>query len=347
MITRKKAIIVISGKLQDLVLPILRNHEALVQIHCNSEIKKVWSKNKTPIVKEQDLLKVCDRYEGNIFVFDTDAQNISENVSQIEVTEEITKFCYNFQIEPGEFKVKNTANNSAFGCIFCDIIKHPGMSTYTHNLNCKLVDSIIYESQNFVVIPGLGPLAPGYLMIMAKEHYLSLAQIPKELLPEYHEIEKDIEDILFKMYHKKVGFYEHGTGPNGAVGLKSLVHMHVHVMLDNELKDEYKNMLSMHKISNLDSVKDISYFWYKWGTDGDEWVTDDPEVYIQRQVHRQIYAEEHNFAKNQFNWRKTSFDELTKTNVWQLYEFLKKTDNPRIKARTNDFVKAAKARFEE
>ena len=345
MITKRKAIIIISGSLQREVLPILRNHEALVQINESSQIKSVWSKNKTPIVADKEFLKVCNGYEGNIYNFDTDQQEIT-NIVQEEITDKITKFCYGVQIEPGEFKVKNTANNSADGCIFCDIIRHPGNTTYTHNLSCKFVDMIIYESQNFVVIPGLGPLAPGYLMIMTKDHYLSFAQVPQYLREEYKEVEKDIEELLLKMYNKKVAFYEHGTGPNGAVGLKSLVHMHIHVMIDNELKGKYREMLSMHEISDITLAKDISYFSYKLGTDGKEWICDDPEVYIQRQFHRQVFAEENNFAKDQFNWRKTPFEDLTKRNVWQLYKFLEKNNNNRLKARTNEFVKAAKVRFE-
>lgn len=343
MITRRKAIIIIAGSKKEEVLPILKNHEALVQIAKPSEIQSVWSKNKTPIVDDKDVLKICRNYEGNIYVFDTDEQDISD-VKQEEVSEEITKFCYDVKIEPGEYKVPNTASLDSADCIFCDIINHPG-TTLEYNKSCKFVDMIIYETANFLVVPGLGPLAPGYLMIMPKEHYLSLAQVPDYLMFEYHEIEQDMEEILWQMYKLPVGFYEHGTGPNGIAGFKSIVHMHIHVMLNNELKEEYRNMLNMHEISDITQAKDISYFWYKWGSDGQQWIADDPKVYIQRQFHRQVYAEEHNLAKDQFNWRKTSFDDLTKTNVWQLYTFLKDVTDPRIKSRTRSFVEAAALRF--
>ena len=345
MITRKKAVIIISGVKANEIMPILRNHEALVEISDGDEILNIWKRNKTPIVSETNFLKVCRNYEGAVIVFDTEEQNIV-TVEQEEITEKITKFCYRYKIEPGEFKVKNKANNSAAGCLFCDITRHPGMSTFEHNVKCDFVDMIVYESQNFVVVPGLGPLAPGYLMIMTKDHYLSLAQIPENLMEEYLEVEKDIESILKEMYKEDVGFYEHGTGPNGAVGLKSIVHMHVHVMLGNELKPEYRNMLNMKQIESVTVAKNESYFSYKWTSNGKMWIVWDPEVYIQRQFHRQVYAEEHGLAKDQFNWRKTAFSDLTKTNVWQLYQYLKNNNtNARIKARTNDFVKAGDIKF--
>ncbi len=345
MITRKKAVIIISGTKANEVMPILRNHEALVEISNGGEILTIWKRNKTPIVNEANFLKVCNNYEGAVFVFNTEEQEIFE-INQEQITDKITRFCYQHKIEPGEFKVKNTANNSAAGCLFCDITTHPGMSTFEHNLKCDFVDMIVYESQNFVVVPGLGPLAPGYLMIMTKDHYLSLAQIPKNLMEEYLEVEKDIESILKDMYNEDVGFYEHGTGPNGAVGLKSIVHMHVHVMLGNELKSEYREMLDMKKIADVTLAKEESYFSYKWTSNGEMWIVWDPEVYIQRQFHRQVFAEERGLAKDQFNWRKTAFSDLTKTNVWQLYQYLKDNNtDARINARTKAFVETAEIKF--
>ena len=344
MITRCKALLVVAGDFRNELMPIIRNHEALVEISDGSEIAKIWRRNKTPIVNADNFFNICCSYDGRLLIFDTD--EYIKDKSQPAVTEAITKFCYSYQIEPGEFKIKNVANNSSEGCLFCGITTHPGQSTVAYNMGCKFVDMIIYESPNFVVVPGLGPLAPGYLMIMTKDHYLSLAQIPKELFDEYYQIEKDIESILTAMYGKGVAFYEHGTGPGGAVGLKSIVHMHIHVMLDNQLKDEYKEMFCMHPIADIKDVEPISYFSYKWGSDGEFLVTDDPEVYLQRQVHRQIYAEEHNLAKDQFNWRKTEFAEMTHTNVWQLYKYLSTAElDARVKARTYAFVEAGKLRF--
>lgn len=337
MITRLKAIIVVSGKGSKELMPILANHEALVEISTPEEIATTWKKNKTPLVPMRDFDNYKN-YTGPVLFFNTDNLQSTE---QIAITNAITDFCYKNRIEPGEFKVPNTANNSSNNCFMCAIAQHPGVTTTEYNRTAKFVDMIIYETEHFVVVPGLGPLAPGYLMIMTKPHYLSLAQIPKEWYAEYYEIEKDISFILKTMYQKEVAFYEHGTGPNGAVGLKSIVHMHIHCMLDAYLDEEYRDMLSMHTTESMEHLKPISYFTYKWGPSGELWVTDDPEVYLQRQVHRQIYAERNNFAQDQFNWRKTFSDERTKENVCEIYRFLSTAEIPySIKYRTKSFVEA-------
>ena len=348
MITRRKTLIILSGNRQDALMPLLANHEAIVEVSSPDNLSPIWKKNKTPIIRMSALagLPVDKTFAGDVLILNSE---MFSSTFQPDVTEEFTSFCYNYSVEPGEFKIPNTANNSSDGCLFCNITHHNGLTTEEYNLRSKVVDMVIYESEHFVVVPGLGPLASGYLMIMTKPHYLSLAQVPEEWYDEYHEIEQDIEYILKKMYHKDVCFYEHGTGPNGAVGLKSIVHMHVHVMIDAPLSDMYKNMFCMHPLDNIKKLSPISYFTYKQHSDGELWVTDDPDVYLQRQVHRQVYAEEHNLAKGQFNWRKVPFDDMTLTNVWQLYLFLS-SDAPiseRIKERTNSFVIASAERFKK
>ena len=77
--------------------------------------------------------------------------------------------------------------------------------------------------------------------------------------------------------------------------------------------------------------------------------TTDSDVYLQRQVHRQIYAEEHNLAFGQFNWRKVAFEDQTETNVWQLYSYLSSPNNVAPGTGRYEsceaFIKAGKERF--
>ena len=161
MITKVKALIIVHGSRRAEVMPILGNHEALVCISDSSEIQKVWDLNKTPIINSDDVLKVCHSYRGALYVFNTEEQGITGKTSQPDITEKITAFCYWLQIEPGEWKVPNVANNSSSGCLFCENIinKAEETGTFVYNLGCKFVDMIIYESKNFIVVPGLGPLA--------------------------------------------------------------------------------------------------------------------------------------------------------------------------------------------
>ncbi len=350
MITRKHALIGISGTNQDTltrVLDIVWNMEGISQIQTTSEIQTVWGFNKTPVINAKDFMKICADYNGNILIF-----NVETKITSLEtkkVVEAFTKFCYDNLIEPGEFKVPNTANNSSEGCFLCEIAKHPEMTTFEHNMECKFVDMVVYETDNFVVIPGLGPLDPGYLMIMPKEHYLSSAQVPEEQMQEYHEVEEDVYWMLKKTYGEDTFFYEHGTAPGGAVGLKSIVHAHVHCMIANPIDDYYKNMYRMRPVKAVKDLGQVNYFAYKDGPNGEIWACDDLRVYIQRQVHRQIRAEAKGLPPGDFNWRTTAFANRTKQTIWQMFMFLRDSYYlpERIKNRTQQFVDAARERFEE
>lgn len=348
MITRNRSLICIYGNNPDLVektLKVVWNLEGVSPVKSSTEIRTVFGFNKTPVIDAKDMQNTCANYSGNVLVFNVDTNITSTDTKRI--VESFTKFCYEHTIEPGEFKVPNTANNSSEGCFLCEIAKHPGISTLEHNVNCKFVDMVLYETEHFVVIPGLGPLDPGYWMIMPKEHYLSMAQVPEKYMGEYHEIEEDVEWMLKELYNESTYFFEHGTSPGGAVGLKSIVHAHVHCMIANPLSDYYKNMYRMKPFNSLKDLDLVNYFSYKPGANGQIWACDDLRVYIQRQVHRQIRAEAKQLAPGDFNWRTTEFAELTRTTIWQLYNFLSDSYYlpERIYKRTILFVEAAKIRF--
>lgn len=71
---------------------------------------------------------------------------------------------------------------------------------------------IIYESDNFNVIAGLGQIQPGYTMIAPKEHITSFADLNKKLWSEFNSIEqhltkklKQFAPFLIKYEHGKIG----------------------------------------------------------------------------------------------------------------------------------------------
>ena len=53
-------------------------------------------------------------------------------------------------------------------CVFCNIDKS------------KLENTIIDESDNFVVLPTIGALVDGYLMIISKKHINSMSELEEK-----------------------------------------------------------------------------------------------------------------------------------------------------------------------
>src|SRR5437870_13220641 len=76
--------------------------------------------------------------------------------------------------------------------------------------NC-LEHRIIFETENFVVLPSIGQIVEGYLLIMPKRHANSMAVLDKHLLAELEIVYSKVRQMLSRSYSTPI-FYEHGVG---------------------------------------------------------------------------------------------------------------------------------------
>lgn len=328
MITKKRVVLE-TNKGNDF----FERFEAIEIIERLSQIQDVWSRNKTPMLSKESVSKLS--------IASYQLVKVPEEL--IGNKDAFTDFCHSNGFECGEYRTGVIYDTNEEPCIFCQMAKYKGFSNlekYNQFVE-KPVDCIIYESPNFYVVPELGALKQGFLMIVPKEHILSVAQFPEELMPEYYEVCKDVEEILLKAFKgKSVAFMEHGSGPSGKTShKKSIVHAHTHVVVDFELKEKYQRMVQMKKCENISDASDVHYFSYQQSTDGQLMIAMDPEVYVQRQFPRQVMAEEIGLAPDQYNWRWYEFDEITDATLFHLNKMLRREKSGRIFERTRDFVK--------
>lgn len=328
MITARKVLLITSN---ENVVKKLRKFEAISEVKNETEKEKVWELNKTPILLTS---KNADELDDAVKIpFD-----------EIE-TEDFTRWCYKMGFEPGEFCTGVKIDTREEPCVLCSLVGHKAISpdTRIYNSETTEVDMIIYESTNFIVVPELGSIKPGYLMIVPKKHeYLSVAQIPQRYIPEYLQVCEDVEIILKGAFgDKPVSFFEHGSGPSGFTShKKSIVHAHTHVVIDFTLQQKYLDMVQMKLCPDLSVARHTHYFAYKVGAHGNRLCCYDDEVYVQRQFPRQIMAMELGLAPNLYNWRHTSFMENIHTSLYRVWEYLSTaTDlSYRITERTENFV---------
>lgn len=329
MITMVRVLLITSN---ENVVSELRKFEAISEIKDTKSVRKVWSNNKTPVLLTNKTITEVG-YVALKVPFD-----------KIE-PEEFTKWAYKHGFEPGEYSTGIKFNTREESCVLCSLVGHKAISTDTgiYNSETTEVDMIVYESRNFIVVPELGSIKPGYLMIVPKKHdYLSVAQIPKRYMAEYAQVCEDVEVLLKGAFgkDKPVVFFEHGSGPSGFTShKKSIVHAHTHVIIDFTLKKKYLDMVKMKPCPDLSVAADTHYFAYKVGAKGERLCCYDDEVYVQRQYPRQIMAMELGLAPNLYNWRSTSFSENIRTTLFRLWNYITKTNNisDRILERTENF----------
>lgn len=330
MITKKKVILITEERSD-----FLEKFEALKYVEDSSKIITVWENNKTPICTTKD-------FSFNQEKFENEKLWIPEELISIDKIEEFTEFCHDNGFECGEYSTGEIYDTKQNRCFMCEIAQYKGFSNlqlYNRYVD-KSVDCIIYESPNFYVLPELGALKKGYLMIVPKKHILSIAQFPEGYREEYDEVCADVEEILLKAFDGSiVCFMEHGSGPSGKTShKKSIVHAHTHVVVDFMLKLKFKKMVKLQPCEDISMASNTHYFSYQEGSNGQLMIAMDDEVYVQRQYPRQIMAEELEFAPEQYNWRWYDFEEITDATLFHLHRSLKQEQKGRIYERTKDFV---------
>ena len=327
MITRNKVLLITKSTA---VAKFVRSFEAVEEINDVSQVSQVWENNKTPVILGTANVNCPAIYLPEEGFVDDKA---------------FIEFSHENGFECGEMITGIKYDSNQERCILCELASLKGMPTTIATYNRvvdKEVDCIIYSSPHFYVTSELGALKQGYLMIVPKQHILSVAQFYPALMVEYNQVCKDLEYILQGAYPEAtcVTFMEHGSAPGGITShKKSIVHAHTHVVTDFQLSGHHKRMVKLTPIDDISLASETHYFSYQEGSDGQLMICMDSNVYVQRQFPRQVMAEDLKLAPGQYNWRKVGFEENVHATLFHVFNYLKNAELPkRIADRTRGFV---------
>jgi len=92
----------------------------------------------------------------------------------------------------------------------------------------EYVRRVAIESAHFAVLPSLGPLAPGHVLLCSKDHYKSFAAVPADLDEEFEEIKRMLAARLEQEFGSAVHFFEHGSAPKDSRIICTVDHAHLH-----------------------------------------------------------------------------------------------------------------------
>ena len=153
-------------------------------------------------------------------------------------------------------------------CVFCESHHETFGNTpeFKRLIGDKTNDRILFETKNFVVVPSVGQIVEGYLLIMPKKHYISISNLDYELFDELEAVYSETRDILEKNYSKPI-FFEHGVCRaeyyfNGCC----VDHAHIHavpapVNVSESLKNEFR-YTKIEKVSDLGQIaRDKNYLF--------------------------------------------------------------------------------------
>ena len=95
--------------------------------------------------------------------------------------------------------------------------------------SAKTWDVPLLESANFRVLVSLGALVEGWVLLVPKEHFLSIGALPTSLFEELQSVKESVCERLQRIYGH-VSAFEHGPGTQRRNVGCGVDHAHLHVV---------------------------------------------------------------------------------------------------------------------
>lgn len=120
-------------------------------------------------------------------------------------------------------KSHNIIRNTS--CSYCSAFWGPKSSERIR----PVWNTVLYESDNFIVVPTKGAIVEGWLLLISKKHYLCMGALPTSLYPELRAITHETIEILTRSYAPPT-IFEHGPSSSGLPIGCGVDHAHFHVV---------------------------------------------------------------------------------------------------------------------
>ena len=195
-------------------------------------------------------------------------------------------------------------------CKFCNIVKKNILLNDEIKLTrTPIYNTIICETESFLVMPDLGSIIEGYLLIITKKHLNSMAELDMEQLHELDILINILSKLAKKIYGTEPVLFEHGSPPSEVVvnAQSSICHAHMHLVpmkfVNSDKIRKEAGMYLFNGISCLNEFRGTSYVYYKTQKKKD-YITVNQN--LPRQYMRRKLAIEANISEK-WNWREYPF----------------------------------------
>jgi len=114
-------------------------------------------------------------------------------------------------------------------CPFCAEFDGDGLSIFASMLGERLPSRVVYEDEDFIVMPPLGEFIEGGLLVLTREHILSMAHLRA---PQFERLERLVSAICVKLSeHWGVSplVFEHGPALELGKGVCCVDHAHLNI----------------------------------------------------------------------------------------------------------------------
>ena len=101
---------------------------------------------------------------------------------------------------------------------------------------CKLANGVfetntLYEDDQFRVIFDASPATKGHVLVIPKEHYANVFEIPEDLIADAYKVAKKVATALKEVTGcEGINILQN----NGEVAGQTVFHLHIHIITKNE-----------------------------------------------------------------------------------------------------------------
>lgn len=193
---------------------------------------------------------------------------------------------------------------SIHNCDFCDEFSGGKENAFSRIYGQELKSRALLHSQGFVVVPSLGQIVEGHLLIVPRWHYTALADMPPRLIVELSQLYGRVRVALSQTYGPTL-FFEHGVRGTDSGGC-GIDHAHLHGVPFKCFGEPIEELKKRHSFKSIAGISEIrkgappnsSYLYYE-ETNGKAWMCETD--FIPSQYVRKLLAE--SLGTNSWDWR--------------------------------------------
>jgi ATP adenylyltransferase len=193
----------------------------------------------------------------------------------------------------------------------------------------EYVRRVPVESENFAVIPSLGPLVPGHVILCPKLHRVSFANVPSDHDEEFDRVLRNMRDLLKGLYSSGVHLFEHGMARDGSRVLCSVDHAHLHLVPSPvsviSVLEPHPSLLVPPGLAGLRTLAWNNEYLFYESPDGRRLLIRADDQQFESQYLRRVFAEALD-QTGEWNWR----EHMKVSTAQQTYEILAAAESIRM-----------------
>ena len=207
------------------------------------------------------------------------------------------------------------SSQPAHQCPFCTELEGAGQSIFAEMIRDRLASRIVFEDDDFVVMPPIGQFIEGGLLLLSRRHIPSFACLPGGLFSKLERLLTAIRRQLIERWGAAPLVFEHGPAPERSKGQCCVDHAHFNIF---PARVEVHPHLAQRMSLRLNSLPELSVlqraeFGYLYVRENDGTQRAYDGQFVPTQLVRRIITTQLGFPQR-WHWRDyPGYDELIAT----------------------------------